>query len=62
MSCCDCETHLVYAKALGPWGILYVLIGSVHPPNDLLSLGISQSTSENSVNATFAEFHFHALR
>jgi hypothetical protein len=51
MSCCDCETHLVCVKALGPWGILYVLIGSVHPPNDLLSLGIPQSTSENSVNA-----------
>jgi hypothetical protein len=36
LSCCDCETHLVCVKALGPWGILYDLIGSVHPPNDLL--------------------------
>src|SRR5215213_9169635 len=36
LSCCDCETHLVCVKALGPWDILYVLIGSAHPPNDLL--------------------------
>jgi hypothetical protein len=61
MSCCDCETHLVCVKALGPWGILYVLIGSVHPPNDLLSLGIPQSTSENSVMAKFAEFLFYEV-
>src|SRR5215203_2072881 len=32
LSCCDCETHLVCVKALGPWDILYVLIGSAHPP------------------------------
>ena len=36
LSCCDYETHLVSVKALGPWGILYVLIGSLHPPNDPL--------------------------
>src|SRR5215203_1092994 len=61
LSCCDCETHLVCVKALGPWDILYVLIGSAHPPNDLLSLGIPQSTSENAVKAKRAEFTFYAL-
>src|SRR5215204_6882885 len=33
--CCDCENHVV-SERLWPWGILKVLIGSAHPPNDLL--------------------------
>ena len=36
LSCCDCETHLVCVKALGPWGILQVLIGSAHSQMDYL--------------------------
>jgi hypothetical protein len=35
-SCCDGETHVV-SERTWPWGILEVLIGSAHPPNDLLS-------------------------
>jgi hypothetical protein len=37
LSCCDGETHVVSPERTWPRAILQVLIGSAHPPNDLLS-------------------------